>query len=111
MNTELFALIGLGFTLGARHAIDWDHIAAITDFISAEGNKRKGFFLSLSKPQQRLWYWRPPRHRRRNCYPNFVIYHRRRRGYISARAYCRAGFYCRIVRLSTTSSYHLIDRL
>ncbi len=37
----------MGFTLGARHAIDWDHIAAITDFISAEGNKRKGFFLSL----------------------------------------------------------------
>lgn len=47
MNIELFTLIGLGFALGARHAIDWDHIAAITDFISAEDNKRKGFFLSL----------------------------------------------------------------
>jgi high-affinity nickel permease len=27
----LFSLLSLGFTLGLRHGIDWDHIAAITD--------------------------------------------------------------------------------
>jgi len=31
----LFALIGLGFALGLRHGIDWDHIAAITDITSS----------------------------------------------------------------------------
>ena len=28
---SIFALIGLGFVLGLRHVIDWDHIATITD--------------------------------------------------------------------------------
>jgi cytochrome c biogenesis protein CcdA len=31
----LLALIGLGFALGLRHGIDWDHIAAITDITSS----------------------------------------------------------------------------
>ncbi|AIF53322.1 hypothetical protein [Pelosinus sp. UFO1] len=47
MNAEIGAIIGLGFVLGLRHAIDWDHIAAITDFIGAEDTKKKSFFLSL----------------------------------------------------------------
>jgi cytochrome c biogenesis protein CcdA len=29
--SSILALIGLGFALGLRHGIDWDHIAAITD--------------------------------------------------------------------------------
>ena len=33
--TGLLALIGLGFALGMRHGIDWDHIAAITDITSS----------------------------------------------------------------------------
>lgn len=48
MKVSLMALIGLGFVLGARHSIDWDHIAAISDFIGVEEDKRKGFKLSLS---------------------------------------------------------------
>lgn len=35
MLAGLFALIGLGFVLGLRHGIDWDHIAAITDITSS----------------------------------------------------------------------------
>jgi high-affinity nickel-transport protein len=35
MVAGLFALIGLGFVLGLRHGIDWDHIAAITDITSS----------------------------------------------------------------------------
>lgn len=31
----LLAIIGLGFVLGLRHGIDWDHIAAITDITSS----------------------------------------------------------------------------
>jgi cytochrome c biogenesis protein CcdA len=31
MIRSIFGLIGLGFVLGLRHGIDWDHIAAITD--------------------------------------------------------------------------------
>ncbi len=30
-DTGILALAGLGITLGLRHGIDWDHIAAITD--------------------------------------------------------------------------------
>jgi high-affinity nickel permease len=30
-DLSLFSLLSLGFTLGLRHGIDWDHIAAITD--------------------------------------------------------------------------------
>lgn len=35
MVTGLFALLTLGFALGLRHGIDWDHIAAITDITSS----------------------------------------------------------------------------
>ena len=35
MLAGLFALISLGFVLGLRHGIDWDHIAAITDITSS----------------------------------------------------------------------------
>ena len=35
MLAGLLALIGLGFALGLRHGIDWDHIAAITDITSS----------------------------------------------------------------------------
>lgn len=31
LGAGIVALIGLGFALGLRHGIDWDHIAAITD--------------------------------------------------------------------------------
>ena len=35
MLAGLLAIIGLGFVLGLRHGIDWDHIAAITDITSS----------------------------------------------------------------------------
>src|SRR5262245_23492322 len=35
MLAGLLAIIGLGFALGLRHGIDWDHIAAITDITSS----------------------------------------------------------------------------
>ena len=38
-------LIGTGLTLGLRHGIDWDHIAAITDVTSTQGNRLKAFGL------------------------------------------------------------------
>lgn len=41
MLTGLFALIGLGFVLGLRHGIDWDHIAAITDITSSTVSNRE----------------------------------------------------------------------
>lgn len=48
MNAEIgVTIIGLGFVLGLRHAIDWDHIAAITDFIGAKDTKKKSFILSI----------------------------------------------------------------
>jgi len=47
MNTEIITLIGIGFSLGARHALDWDHIAATTDFLGADGTEKKGLRLSL----------------------------------------------------------------
>jgi high-affinity nickel-transport protein len=47
MNTEVITLIGIGFSLGLRHALDWDHIAAITDFLGVDGIEKKGFRLSL----------------------------------------------------------------
>jgi high-affinity nickel permease len=47
MSIGFLGLIGLGLVLGARHSIDLDHIAAITDFLGAEEGKKKGFTLSL----------------------------------------------------------------
>lgn len=40
-------LILTALSLGIRHGIDWDHIAAITDLTSAANSRRRGFFLSL----------------------------------------------------------------
>lgn len=48
MNTAtLIGLVTLAFVLGFRHGIDWDHIAAITDLVGGEKNKRRGFILAL----------------------------------------------------------------
>ncbi|HWR42809.1 hypothetical protein [Sporomusa sp.] len=47
MNTEIISLIGVGFSLGVRHALDWDHIAATTDFLGADSSAKKGVRLSL----------------------------------------------------------------
>src|SRR3990172_11412907 len=38
-------LIVSAFTLGLRHGVDWDHIAAITDITSSEPRPRRSFFL------------------------------------------------------------------
>lgn len=48
MDVQFIALVGLGLLLGARHAIDWDHVAAITDFIGGEEKKKRAFLLSLT---------------------------------------------------------------
>lgn len=40
------SLVSLGFLLGLRHGIDWDHIAAITDLTGAADNRRHGFLLA-----------------------------------------------------------------
>ena len=44
--------MGLGivltaFTLGLRHGVDWDHIAAIADLSGTAKSRRRGFFLSM----------------------------------------------------------------
>ena len=41
MLASLIAIIGLGFVLGLRHGIDWDHIAAITDITSSTVTNRE----------------------------------------------------------------------
>lgn len=40
-------LVLTALSLGIRHGIDWDHIAAITDLTSAADTRRRGFVLSL----------------------------------------------------------------
>lgn len=40
-------LVLTALSLGIRHGIDWDHIAAITDLTSAAESRRRGFLLSL----------------------------------------------------------------
>jgi high-affinity nickel permease len=59
LDASLFSLLSLGFTLGLRHGIDWDHIAAITDITGSvltgehsigkrriRRELRQGFFLA-----------------------------------------------------------------
>lgn len=46
-QTTILALITLAAVLGFRHGIDWDHIAAITDLVGGESDKRRGFLLAL----------------------------------------------------------------
>jgi hypothetical protein len=41
-DLSLFSLLPLGFSLGLRHGIDWDHIAAITDIT--------GLVVTLDRP-------------------------------------------------------------
>ena len=40
-------LLLTSLTLGIRHGVDWDHIAAIADLSSSAGSRRKGFLLSF----------------------------------------------------------------
>jgi len=40
-----FLLYGTALSLGLRHGIDWDHIAAITDITTSSQNKRESLFL------------------------------------------------------------------
>ncbi len=42
-----FALAFTALSLGVRHGIDWDHIAAITDLTSSSPTRRRGIVLSL----------------------------------------------------------------
>ncbi|MFD1675355.1 hypothetical protein [Alicyclobacillus fodiniaquatilis] len=46
-QTTLIGLAMLAVVLGFRHGIDWDHIAAITDLVGGETDKRRGFMLAL----------------------------------------------------------------
>lgn len=47
MSNEVISLIMLALLLGFRHGIDWDHIAAITDLVGGERQKKKGFVLAF----------------------------------------------------------------
>ena len=40
-------LLLTSFTLGLRHGVDWDHIAAIADLSGTAENRRRGFVLSM----------------------------------------------------------------
>jgi len=40
-------LVLTALTLGLRHGVDWDHIAAIADLSSTARNRRHGFWLSF----------------------------------------------------------------
>jgi high-affinity nickel permease len=44
-QTSFIFLFFLALTLGLRHGIDWDHIAAISDLIGSTENKKKGILL------------------------------------------------------------------
>ncbi len=47
IQQPLFPFIPLVFLLGLRHGIDWDHIAAITDIVGSEDDRKKSFILSF----------------------------------------------------------------
>jgi high-affinity nickel permease len=47
LEAALNGLVVLSFLLGFRHGIDWDHIAAITDLIGGENERKKGFVLAF----------------------------------------------------------------
>lgn len=44
---EFLTLSGLGFALGCRHALDWDHFAAISDFVGVEEKSVHSLLLSI----------------------------------------------------------------
>jgi len=43
----MIGLLATSLTLGLRHGIDWDHIAAIADLTSTAETRRRGWLLSL----------------------------------------------------------------
>jgi ABC-type nickel/cobalt efflux system permease component RcnA len=47
VDFELMTLLGLGFLLGARHALDADHIAAVSTLLSRRPNLQTSGFLSF----------------------------------------------------------------
>jgi len=47
VDVELITLLGLGFLLGARHALDADHIAAVSTILSLRPNFQTSGFLSF----------------------------------------------------------------
>src|SRR5579859_3440080 len=46
-NIPLLGTIAIALFLGARHGLDWDHLAAITDLVSAGGGRRRAAGLAL----------------------------------------------------------------
>lgn len=47
MDERTFSLIGLALVWGARHGLDWDHVAAISDITGTNANPKHGAFVSL----------------------------------------------------------------
>ncbi|MBE3552216.1 MAG: hypothetical protein IMX06_05035 [Kyrpidia tusciae] len=47
MTMSIFMVAGLAVTLGFRHGVDWDHIAAITDLVAGERRWRRGLLLAM----------------------------------------------------------------
>lgn len=47
MHASFFSVVVLAFLLGLRHGIDWDHIAAITDIVGSENDRKKSFIFSF----------------------------------------------------------------
>lgn len=45
--TVTYGLLVTAFTLGLRHGVDWDHLAAIADLSAAAPDRRRGFVLSF----------------------------------------------------------------
>jgi high-affinity nickel-transport protein len=46
MGSDLFLPL-VALTVGIKHGVDWDHIAAIMDITAAQRSRRKGVFLSF----------------------------------------------------------------
>ncbi|MBI3366759.1 High-affinity nickel-transporter, partial [Candidatus Roizmanbacteria bacterium] len=47
IQNNFFSVIVLALLLGLRHGIDWDHIAAITDIVGSEDDRKKSFIFSF----------------------------------------------------------------
>jgi high-affinity nickel-transport protein len=52
VDVGILSLAGLGITLGLRHGIDWDHIAAITDITSATVTTDESARVSAASPRR-----------------------------------------------------------
>ena len=46
MSSDIFLPL-LALTVGIKHGVDWDHIAAIMDITAAQRSRREGIFLSF----------------------------------------------------------------